>query len=219
MNIEFIGLPGVGKTTLLERMNTFLEQESISLFSGNDNQRSTCYIRSILFILKFIVLYPSSLKLVFTSFRWLIIKLSFRNCLNLSRKNKDQQVFFSKTNGVLMPIITYTTQRNPGNIVFDVSKVLASLPLPDVLIVVTADIDIVVDRYSNRGGLTLPDRISREKVVINSDLYRSFSRGLSVVNEIVDLLQKKKVKIIQIDNNQDVDNKALKRIIGEINNG
>ena len=118
-----------------------------------------------------------------------------------------------------MPIITYTTQRNPGNIVFDVSKVLASLPLPDVLIVVTADIDIVVDRYSNRGGLTLPDRISREKVVINSDLYRSFSRGLSVVNEIVDLLQKKKVKIIQIDNNQDVDNKALKRIIGEINNG
>jgi len=34
MKVEFIGLPGVGKTTILNRMNALYEQENLCLIDG-----------------------------------------------------------------------------------------------------------------------------------------------------------------------------------------
>ena len=215
MKIEFIGLPGVGKTTILDRINILLnEQEQYE----QHTQKKSCYLNSIIFTVRFFILYPGSLRLMFTSFRWLVIKLSFRNCLNLTRLDKKNNFFFSKTNGMLMPIITYIAQRNPDNIVFDISKLLDTLTLPDILIVVTADIDTIVRRYAKRGGLTLPDRISRESVIVNKNLYDSFKRGGDMVDKIANLLQKKGVKILRVNSSERVTEETLRCIIKEIKN-
>ena len=123
-----------------------------------------------------------------------------------------------KTSGMLMPIISYAVQRNTDNTEFDVSKVLDMLQLPDVLIVVTASIETIVRRYSSRGGYTLPDRKSRQDVVVNSDLYNNFYSGFNAIEEVVEFSQNKKVKILRIENNQDLNDDKLRLLMMEIVN-
>ncbi len=216
MKVEFIGLPGVGKTTILNRMNALYEQENLCLIHGCDNLKRSCHLNNILFIFKFFINYPTSLKLLFTSFRWLIAKLSIRNCSNKIDVNRGVGIF--KTNGVLMPIISYVVQRNHDNITFDVSKILDILPLPDILIVVTADIKVIIERYSVRGGPRIPDKKSRQKVIVDSVLYNKFDLGYEMVEEITTLLKKKKVKVLLVNNNQVLDDNELKSIMRRVIN-
>ena len=115
-----------------------------------------------------------------------------------------------------MPIITYIVQRNPDNTSFNLSKVLDILPKPDVLIVVSANIETIVKRYSERGGLLSTDGLSRESVMVDSTLYNKFSSGSDVIEKIIDLMQKKRVKVLKVDNNQYLDNDKLKQIIQRI---
>ena len=216
MKVEFIGLPGVGKTTILNRMNALYGQENFCLNHGFDNLKRSCHLNNILFVFKFFINYPASLKLLFTSFRWLIAKLSIRNCSNRIDVNRGVGIF--KTNGVLMPIISYVVQRNHDNITFDVSKILDILPLPDVLIVVTADIKVIIERYSVRGGPRIPDKKSRQKVIVDSVLYNKFDLGYEMVEEITTLLKKKKVKVVLVNNNQVLDDNELKSIMRRVIN-
>jgi hypothetical protein len=218
MIVEFIGVPGVGKTTVLERMKFVNGQENFNIIFKSSDLKQLCHARSALFVLRFIVGCTASLKLLFTSFRWLIVKLSHRECVCVVDEN-ESYIFPLKTSGMLMPIISYIVQRNTDNVEFNISEVLDMLALPDVLIVVTASIETIVERYSSRGGYTLPDRKSRQSVVVNSDLYNKFNSGIRAVEEIVELLQKKGVRILRIDNNQDLNNDKLKFIMKEIISG
>ena len=217
MIVEFIGVPGVGKTSVLDRMRAINDLENFNIVFKDSNLKPLGQLRSALFIFKFFINYASSLKLFFTSFRWLIIKLSHRSCFHIVDEKHDY-VLPLKTNGMLMPIISYAVQRNTDNIKYEVTRVLDMLPLPDVLIVVTANIENIVKRYSFRGGFTLPDRKSRQNVIVNSELYKNFNSGLNAVEKVVDFAQKKKVKILRLDNNQDINDDKLRLLMMEIIN-
>jgi len=116
-----------------------------------------------------------------------------------------------------MPIISYVVQRNSDGIMFDVSKVLKTLPLPDVLIVVTANTDTIIKRYSDRGGPRIHSDKSRQKIIVNSLLYNEFAFGHKMLEEITALL-KKKVKVLFVDNNKYVDDNELRSIIRRVLN-
>jgi thymidylate kinase len=217
MIVELIGVPGVGKTTILNRLKAINEQENFSIVFKENNLKSFSKFKSIIFVIIFFLNYPSSLKFFFTSFKWLIIKLAHRSNIYLA----DERKFFvlpNKTSGMLMPLISYSVQRNTDNVKYDVSRILNILRFPDILIVVSADIDLIVKRYAARGGYTFPDRQSRQDVVINSELFQKFNSGQNVIEKVINFAKKKKVKILQIDNSNDLHDDKLKLLMMEIVN-
>jgi hypothetical protein len=218
MSVEFIGLPGVGKSTILSRMRSICKKENLNLKCDQNKVKPKCNLYMVLFFIRYFIGYPKSVVFIPTSFRWLIIKLAYRYCLFASSNSNTQRNLPNNTDGILMPIITYVVQRNPDNTSFNLSKVLDILPKPDVLIVVTANIETIVKRYSERGGLLSTDGLSRESVMVDSTLYNKFSSGSDVIEKIIDLMQKKGVKVLKVDNNQYLDNDKLKQIIQRIEN-
>jgi thymidylate kinase len=100
--------------------------------------------------------------------------------------------------GILMPIISFIVQRDKNSYEVDLNKLISALPLPDVVVFVESDVNTIVDRYVNRGGI-LRNGI-RDIVIKNTKLYERFLLGDRALSNLQKILMKKKCTIIVVNN-------------------
>jgi hypothetical protein len=209
MKVEVIGLPGAGKTTILNRIKEIGVNDNLKLICDRRYSHYSCLIYFMLFFVKFIALYPKPLIWQITKLRWLINKLSYRFC---SYKNKyDNSICLFPENGMLMPLISFVVQRDEKNIALNIPSILKFLPKPRAVIVVESNTNTIVDRYSKRGGIKYGG--TRKDVIVSDDLYNRFSKGLQVIDEIVNILSVEGVEILKINNEIKISDDELRFFI------
>jgi len=120
-----------------------------------------------------------------------------------------------------MPIISFIIQWDKSSYELDLNKIISALPLPDVVIFIEADVNIVVDRYENRGGVKIHGKRERYPVKKDAKLYRRFLLGHNVLLGLQDVLKKKKCTVITINNNnvecEEITHAIFHKLIARLN--
>jgi deoxyadenosine/deoxycytidine kinase len=199
MIIEIIGLPGVGKTSIIKN----LQQDNNFKNSSNFIGRERCVFKSkVIELSKFymqLIFFYSKIIFDIKSSLWLLLQISRRLCNY--RNNIEDRLCFLNESGVLMPIISFIVQRDKNSYKVDLDRLISTLPLPDVVIFIESDIETIVDRYANRGGI-LRNGI-RDKVIKNAKLYERFLLGNAALLNIKKILKNKGCRVISINNNDE----------------
>jgi len=199
MIIEIIGLPGSGKTSIVEILKKKYKNK-IDFYQSGDKKNIKCYFTSFNFLIKLIFKFPILFFNSHKSFNWLIHKLLYRVCsYNIEESNRNYLLYDS---GVLMPMVSFYIQRNEYKINLDYGKLFNLLPRPDLIIFVDTEIDIVLKRYQRRGGYRTGNKGSK-RVKINSldEIENKFRDGEIFVTRLIDYYNNLGIKIIKISNN------------------
>jgi len=207
MLIEFIGLPGSGKTSIIQSIQKNSEYKNkINLIGKEKCSNIDKFIEIIVFFIKLVFIYPKILLNIDQSM-WLLKKICIRLCY---RKNniKDRLCLLNES-GVLMPIISFIVQRDKRSYQINLDKIVSALPLPDLVVFIDCNIDTVIDRYADRGGPQTQGIGIRDKVVVNTELYERFVLGQSYLKELKKVLKNNKCMIITVKNNSLMDFKTI----------
>jgi hypothetical protein len=202
MIVEIIGLPSVGKSSILSSLDYPNPGDKICLIGKKPCSYRDRLIVFTKFFLRLLFFYPRIMLDIKSSF-WLLSKISYRLC-NYKNDIKEELCIVNDT-GILMPIISFLVQRNEYSYKVDLNKIISAipLPLPDIVVFVEAEVNTVVERYANRGGI-LRNGV-RDPVVKDLELYKRFLLGHETLLSLQRILDKKGCKIITINNN-DCDN-------------
>jgi hypothetical protein len=207
MLVEFIGLPGAGKTSIIQDIcNNPDYRDRINLIGKKKCNRKIIITEIIIFFIKLIFIYPKILLNIKSSL-WLLKKISIRLC---HRKNdiKDKVCLLNES-GIIMPIISFITQRDTNSYPINLNKIISVLPIPDVVVFIDCDIEIVVDRYADRGGPQTKGLGIRDEVIISSELYEHFALGQNALLALKYILKRKKCTVITMRNNSLLDYETI----------
>ena len=196
MIIEIIGLPGVGKTSIIKNLQHDNNFKDKIVFIG---KKKCIYGSGVIEVFKFyirLIFFYSKIVLNIKSSLWLLIQISRRLC-NYENDIEGRLCLLNES-GILMPIISFIVQRDKNSYEVDLNKLISALPLPDVVVFVESDVNTIVDRYVNRGGI-LRNGI-RDIVIKNTKLYERFLLGDRALSNLQKILMKKKCTIIVVNN-------------------
>jgi hypothetical protein len=198
MIVEIIGLPCVGKTLIINELRKNHNYQGKLNFISKKKCRSRIKSFEVFkFFLRVLFFYPKII-LDFRSSFWLLSKISLR--LSGDVKNITKEICILNESGVLMPIISFIVQWNKLSYEIDLSKIIRTLPLPDVVVFIDSDIDTIVDRCEHRGGVKMYGQ-KTYPVVKSAKLYKQFLLGRGALLNLQDALKKKNCTVITIDNN------------------
>jgi|APSaa5957512576_1039674.scaffolds.fasta_scaffold68342_1 hypothetical protein len=198
MIVEILGLPGSGKTSIVNKMRACNNSQDKINFLNRRCTRRNGTLKICLFYIKLFFLYPKIILNIKSSF-WLLAKISLRLC-HYKSHIKEELCVLSDT-GILMPIISFIIQHNKYLYKVDLRRLISSLSLPDVIVFIDSDINIVIDRYVNRGGVQTKGVGIRDVVTNNSELYENFLLGFEALSDLKSILKEKKCAVIMINNN------------------
>jgi thymidylate kinase len=235
-HIEFMGIPGSGKTTLMKNVNSFLNNHGFKsmAFKNASNialDRSVngkyyklikvvlpSYISKNLFnkkihqhnlFLRFVTLNPHLVSLVLNSY--VERKLSHyeihhevKFIYELFSKFQACIDYLDSNEGVIVDEgFTYEPIRflSPGKVFGEdyIENYLDHIPMPNLVIRLTADHDLCYERIFNRPSGPPRDFDEREK----KDVIRLFELCDSYINVIASKLEIRNVTVLNIDTNTD----------------
>ena len=208
MLVEFISLPGAGKTSIIQDIcNNPDYKDRINLIGKKKCNRTSVITEIIIFFIKLVFIYPKILLNIKSSL-WLLKKISIRLC---HRKNdiKDEVCLLNES-GILMPIISFITQRDTNSYQINLNKIISVLPIPDVVVFIDCDIEIVIDRYADRGGPQTKGPGIRDEVIVSTKLYERFASGQNALLALKQILKRKKCIVITIRNNSLLDYEMIR---------
>jgi hypothetical protein len=195
MIVEVIGLPSVGKSSILSNLSHYHSQDKIRLMKSTKCKLWARIISILKFILGLLFYYPNII-LNIKSSKWLLYKISYRLC---NYKNDIHGEFCILNDaGILMPIISFIVQRNECLYEVDLNKIISVLPLPDIVVFIESDVNAIVDRYVSRGGLKINGE--RDIVIKNNKLYSRFLLGHNTLLELKNILKKNGCIVVTINN-------------------
>ena len=187
VDIEVIGLCGSGKTTLFSKVQSYLLQKNQPLIVVHKPLRIrtfTCYICVLWSLLKMVCVYPRSILLSFSSFRWLLKKVLYRKCF--LQKCFFTEEYIKLDSGLLMPLVEYATHHNNDDVKFNIKQFLCTLPMPSKVLIVTTPLEVSMCRYAQR-----------ETVEIKN-IIRGFQQGANMVKYLRQILQEQGVLVLEI---------------------
>jgi deoxyadenosine/deoxycytidine kinase len=207
MIVEFIGLPGVGKTSIIKNLQKYSDsKDKINFIGKNKCKHGSVLIELLKFYMRLIFFYPSIILNIRQSM-WLLTKISLRLCHRSN--NVKEEICVLNESGILMPIVSFIVQRDKHSYKINLNKIMSVLPLPDVIVFVEADFDKVVDRYAKRGGVQTKGLGVRDSVIVNTELYERFLLGQNTLSALKDILKRKNCTVIKIKNNDLPDYKMI----------
>ena len=217
MIVEFSGVPGSGKSTVVQK----IKDERIFLQKAIFVDNKFSFLKDMFYIFYFLYIFQPQYKKLFS----LIHRSdnSFLHKINLLRnviKKISRYFFYSRKKEI------YIFDEGVSHIIFnifvdssfktidkkEIEEVLELLPLPNLLICIEADKEIVLQRLESRGHkrINFDDKVKVENFVTKTfDTYKVLKDYLG-----------KKINVIIIKNNGldlNIDINSLKNELKEIN--
>jgi len=230
MTVEFIGLPGVGKTVLHRKIRKEqLLRSGFVIYNIHTSQRENPYIRFISnhYILELLLISANSLYILLKLFikipfnqRLLVcqdFKYFYKRLLYRLSKRSIRGYWLSKgekiiniDSGLLQVVLEYFIHYYPSKMVVTLKNILSIIPVPEYLIFIDNDNpELVAERVLKR-----PCRRFFINVQ-NNELIEKYQHANLFLEDLIELIQQRGSRVIII-NNENLEHAAA-RLNYEIN--
>jgi hypothetical protein len=205
--VEIVGLPGSGKSYLLEKLERVRNDLPNLLKPSNPSLGD--YRKQILRLaVRFGLRRPLSLMRLGlrSDGRWLLSKLAYRAAVLKSRPGSSGLLVDS---GLLQPLISYAAEYSKSPIrVEDVLATLSALPMPYALIYLDNGVEVAQQRYRNR-----QERTGRRADVDVTP--EAFAQAQEICTRIVDMFPSP--RILHLSKNGDFAESTLDEVVAHLN--
>lgn len=187
--IEILGLPGVGKTTLQNKIHDTLPDSIVTQAPIKIRFISRVFHACIILI-RLMINYPGKVAdFIFDKQgRRLLLKLGLRRSVRINMQVPNNKNVIMYDSGVIMPILSAIVEEGWQATDSKIAALLSAIPLPQLVYCLILDSAVVHQRYSKR-------ELNRS---INVDL---FSKGDKWCHFICSEMEKNGVRVIRLNNN------------------
>jgi len=219
-HIEFLGLPGSGKTTVYEKIiekPSFYNLQSSDFFVTKPSFDASMYVQKMSYLCGFLQRVPNYVRILYNAmtdayydkveltklFLGTIINYESNILCHPSDKNLlFDELFFQR----LLSI--YFRCRNKQ---MKINRYLNSIPLPSIIIYIDTPVDVCIQQQKRRNK-----NVTNEYWLNNINDKDMLKRLYIFCTSIIDHVKKKGVEVIKIDNTGTIEN-VVENIISNLN--